>query len=78
MKYFDFEQITRSKTLAHGAGSAEEVAQVAWRLLQEKTAAGKKPVRLLGLGLSGLEDRIDGPEKMQSAKDLFGMPIFKK
>lgn len=57
VKYFDFEQITRSKTLDHYPEDAEEIFQVAARLMTEKTEAGRRPVRLLGLGISNLDER---------------------
>ncbi len=56
VKYFDFEQITRSQTLQHEPSGPEEVYRVACELLEKKTHAGKKAVRLIGLGLSGLRD----------------------
>ncbi|MFZ5802414.1 MAG: DNA polymerase IV [Candidatus Omnitrophota bacterium] len=55
VKYHDFEQITRSKTLPKPVQGWEELYQIACRLLRTKTRAGEKPVRLLGLGLSGLK-----------------------
>lgn len=55
VKYFDFEQVTRSQTLKHEPGGAEEVYQVAADLLEKKTKAGKKAIRLIGLGVSGLK-----------------------
>lgn len=54
VKYFDFEQVTRSQTLRHEPCGEEEVYQVAAALLENKTKAGKKAVRLIGLGISGL------------------------
>lgn len=56
IKYHDFRQITRSKTLARPPRSWGEVYAVACELLDKKTEAGKKPVRLVGLGLSGLKN----------------------
>ncbi len=57
IKYHDFQQITRSQTLTSAVKNSDELYRVACRLLAEKTDAGKKPVRLLGLGVSGLEER---------------------
>lgn len=56
VKYFDFESITRSKTLEHFPSDGEEIYLVACDLLEHKTQAGLKPIRLLGIGISGLED----------------------
>jgi len=61
VKYHDFKQITRSETLARPTDHAGEVFQTACRLL-EKTAAGVRPVRLLGLSLSHLTiQETEGP-----------------
>jgi len=58
VKYFDFEKITRSHTLAHPPAGWEEICRVAVYLLEKKTSAAQKPVRLLGLGISGLHSAI--------------------
>jgi len=55
VKYFDFQQITRSRTLPRPPADWSEVYETACRLLVEKTLAGQKPIRLLGLGISGLK-----------------------
>jgi DNA polymerase-4 len=57
IKYHDFMQITRSQTLSSSVKGPDDLYRVACRLLAEKTDAGKKPVRLLGLGVSGLQER---------------------
>jgi DNA polymerase-4 len=69
VKYFDFEQITRSKTLDHLPSGWEEIYNVARELLEQKTLAGTKPIRLLGLGLSNLIDV--GEKKKPVQKNLF-------
>lgn len=56
VKYFDFEQITRSQTLQHEPSGPEEIYRIACELLEKKTRAGKKAIRLIGLGISGLRD----------------------
>jgi len=69
VKYFDFEQITRSQTLDHEPKSWQEIYKVARHLLKLKTQAGKKPIRLLGLGISGLHKKGENKTPMQG--DLF-------
>lgn len=69
VKYHDFEQITRSKTLAAPPRDWQEIHEVACELLKQKTRAGKKPVRLLGLGVSGLKGKDEIPSAVQ--KELF-------
>lgn len=53
LRYDDFSTITRSQTLALPTRSVEEVIRVGLALL-EKTEYRNRPVRLLGIGLSGL------------------------
>jgi len=50
-KYYDFSQITRSTTLSKATDDGFEIYSTACSLL-EKTEAGKRPVRLLGISLS--------------------------
>jgi len=54
VKYADFRQTTRSRTLEAATDDGAEIFRHACRLL-EKTDAGRKPVRLLGIALSGLD-----------------------
>jgi len=54
LRYGDFTTVTRSHTLSRPFRDAGEVEQLGARLLAEKTEAGRRPVRLLGLGLAGL------------------------
>jgi DNA polymerase-4 len=51
LRYADSETTTRSRTLAHSISTAGEIALMARGLL-ERTQAGVRPVRLLGIGLS--------------------------
>lgn len=53
IRYADHETRTRSQTLARAVARAHEVESAARELLA-RTEAGSRPVRLLGLGLSGL------------------------
>jgi DNA polymerase-4 len=55
VKYHDFKQGTRSVTLAGPVNDRRTVFRQSAALLA-KTAVGKKPVRLLGVSLSGLTD----------------------
>jgi len=59
VKYNDFVQITRSKTLPKSTEDGREIYSIACSLL-EKTKVGKRPVRLLGISLSQLS--FLGPE----------------
>jgi len=53
VKYSDFVQITRSKTIAKSTDDGFEIYNTACSLLK-KTEIGKRPVRLLGVSLSQL------------------------
>ena len=59
VKYSDFKLITRSVTLHHYTSDSSEIYSNVCRLL-EKTAVGKRPVRLLGISLSNLSDTDSG------------------
>lgn len=52
IKYHDFMQITRSKTLKKEIQDTETIFSTVHELLS-KTDAGKKPLRMLGISLSG-------------------------
>ncbi len=73
IKYKDFIQKTRSVTLAEATDDGFEIYSIICRLL-EKTEAGQRPVRLLGVSLSqlifpgtdhqlSLFDESNGPQK---------------
>ena len=59
VKYNDFVQITRSVTRHKYTNDSADIYSNICRLL-EKTAVGKKPVRLLGISLSNLADIASG------------------
>lgn len=54
VKYHDFQLVTRSKTLPHFP-MRDEIIQTAFDLLQI-TEAGKKKVRLIGIGVAGFSE----------------------
>jgi DNA polymerase-4 len=51
VKYMDFVMVTRSTTLAEATDDGKEIFESCCRLLQ-KTEAGRRPVRLLGIAVS--------------------------
>ena len=53
VKYADFQQITRSRTLAQPVADADALLAAADRLL-DQTEVGERPVRLLGIGVGQL------------------------
>ena len=58
LRYSNFETITRSETRDPAADAPNEISTRAGALL-EKTEAGKRPVRLLGVSLHGLTEAGD-------------------
>src|SRR5215471_5428411 len=71
VRYSNFQTITRSATREPATRSAGEIADRAGELL-EKTEAGARPVRLLGVSLHGLRD-ADEPDAAASAEE--GLPF---
>ena len=71
VKYHDFEQITRSRTLPAPPEDWRMISETVTDLLLSKTLAGKKAVRLLGVGVSGLRKNIPGGSPAPFQKDLF-------
>jgi DNA polymerase-4 len=65
VKYADFQQITRSHSLPSATASSEEIFTCAQKLLSEKTEAGKRKIRLVGVSVSNLssvhEDAFPSP-----------------
>ena len=60
VRYSDLRSVTRSRTLAHYIIKTEEILSAALSLLN-KTEAGKRPVRLLGISVSKVAD-LSTPE----------------
>ena len=54
VKYYDFRQITRSSTISEHVADSKRIYDEVIKLLQ-KTEAGEKPLRLLGISVSGLK-----------------------
>lgn len=58
IKYADFEQITRQRTLGTSVREASEVSQIAASILSD-VHPFEKPIRLLGISLSSLESESE-------------------
>lgn len=67
VKYDDFTVITRSKTLDHAVCGVDDIREEACRLLREKTEAGRRKIRLLGVSVSHFE----GAQREPSQLELF-------
>jgi DNA polymerase-4 len=57
LKYGDYQQVTRSRTLTEPIDELHEILDIATELLS-LTEVEHKPVRLLGLALSNLGEEI--------------------
>ncbi len=57
IKYADFQQVTRSRSLAHHTRSESQIFNCAQQLLLEKTEAGKRKIRLAGVSVSNLRSQ---------------------
>lgn len=55
LRYPDFSIATRSHSLLYGTGSAEEIGELACRLLDRALDRRSDALRLVGVGVSGLE-----------------------
>ena len=62
VKYHDFKQITRSSTIDEYIADSKRIYKEVLQL-QRKTEAGKKPVRLLGISVSGLQQENDSEQQ---------------
>ncbi|MEW8097561.1 MAG: DNA polymerase IV [Candidatus Thiodiazotropha endolucinida] len=67
IRFQGFETHTRSRTLATPTSADQEIFQQAWELYQSEQWAGR-PVRLVGLGVSGWDH---GATKAAEQADLF-------
>ncbi len=64
VRYDDFETITRARSLAQPTTSRTLIAATARELLRTKTDAGDRPVRLIGVSVSGFDNDHGGPEQL--------------
>lgn len=69
IKYFDFVQQTRSRTLPHEVRAAEELFTIS-RILLNEPSPPARPVRLLGLTVSGLAGPAENGGPHQLVLDL--------
>ncbi len=63
VKFADYQQITRSKTVTAAVGKAEAISQFAKELLASVSLEGRS-VRLLGISLSNLDGATE-PKPVQ-------------
>ena len=63
VRYSDFETVTRSQTLIRHVSEARLILETALDLLNSKTEAGLRPIRLLGISVSQLLNQ-DDPEQL--------------
>jgi len=69
VKYHDFVQITRSKTISEGIFTAQQIEKYLPSLLQ-KTDVGQRPIRLIGISLSSLSEQAGDDSVSQATTQL--------
>lgn len=69
VKYFDFKQITRSKTLKEEVKTKDELFEISKKLFFSHDVE-KRPVRLLGIYLSNLTGKKEKPKILQMDFDF--------
>jgi DNA polymerase-4 len=72
IRFQDFSTITRSQTLREPTNITQEIWQAAAKLLTSRLPARRGPVRLLGVGVSGLESRSESQRDSRSLFDESG------
>jgi DNA polymerase-4 len=74
LRYDNFQTITRSDTRDPSTRAPEEIVARAVSLL-EKTEAGRRPVRLLGVSVHGFHEKVrTEPETGPDARDQLDLP----
>ena len=75
VRFADFSTITRSQTLPEPTDITDELWRTADELLCQRLPAGHLPVRLVGMGVSGLDDSgliqgmlFDGQEREKQSR----------
>jgi len=63
VRYGDFTTLTRSRTLPLATDRLDEISEVARELLFKNTEVGSRPVRLLGLSMSGFADESENGQE---------------
>lgn len=90
VRYDDFKTVTRRKSLDSPCALGKIISDIAYEMLLKKTDAGVVPVRLIGVGMSGLvaqnidqqknlfkQDEIDKIEKVEKAADKIRQKLGK-
>jgi DNA polymerase-4 len=67
LRYDDFSTVTRRKTLVLATRLADVIHEEAKKLLRERSEAGKRPIRLVGVGMAGLVPAAGGEPERQGA-----------
>jgi DNA polymerase-4 len=73
VRYSDFTTITRSHSAREATRSADEIATRALALI-DRTEAGHRPVRLLGVSVHGFSDSPQ-PASTRDAKGAASLPF---
>ena len=74
LRYDNFQTITRSDTRDPSTRAPEEIVERAVSLL-EKTEAGRRPVRLLGVSVHGFHEKGEEAAPATESDDQLGLPV---
>jgi DNA polymerase-4 len=74
VRYSDFKLITRSRSFPQPVQDAEKIAAVACQLLEGTEPEGK-PVRLLGINISGFGETVSVPKSAPAKEQLLLFPF---
>lgn len=75
VKYADFSTISRSRTLAAPTDDARVVVQTAVELLTSATEVGRRPIRLVGVSVSGLGEEVVAPRRGGRVSAQLELPL---
>jgi len=68
LRFADFSTITRAQTLPEATHVTQEIWQAAVELLDNALSQGQRSVRLVGVGVSGLGERLDSQGQLFDAQ----------
>lgn len=76
VRFSDFTSLTRSKTIAQSTCTSSEIWKAAETMFVTRLPAEHLPVRLLGIGISGLEHKLDRQPFLFTDEDAITQSIL--
>ena len=77
LRYEDFTTVTRQQTVSTATDSDRTIFDTGVQLLRKELAAGRQPVRLIGIGVSGLVDgqQLNMLDKSQARQEKLNRAV---